>query len=542
MSLQINTLSSTLKNITNNIDFSSVQKASDEAISKFESIKKTTLGSVIGEIKGGIESLTKEIDDAQSALTSNIIPTITRATSNVPGIADKLVGKVGSAAADIQALTGKAESAADGFLKDIVSAASPEAIDTALKKAAGATTTEIENALKAVGDIDLGSFIEQGLASSPFGDFLTQIDTFTKQIETTIGANSRLFLVDFGEKLEKNFENSVNSIIGQVINQNDIAKAFSFVAGGDVDAGFGIIEKYISLPENYYTITDILPENEWPADVIEAYDRMNTAKGEFTTLNVELSSYVNQFDPAGGAAGRNTQTIKRIGAGPSQTADSINTPYQGRTSDGDIYDFSDIKSAEELESLFRSISRPTGKEIAGAIIHWSANTLDQNHGAAEIHAGHIAKGWANGCGYHIIIRRDGTLQRGRPMNISGVHDENNNMFFLGFCFIGGVNTTYRELTESGKKNYHFASAESFTREQWNSYDQLMRTFHLVFPYAQVAGHYETSKEGQVDPGFDVPGYSLSKFNHKNVVPEGDTLWKGPNLISLSKLRELSGGI
>lgn len=535
MTLRIETLSNTLDNISRTLDFSGVEKAAQDAISQFEAIKNTTLGSVVGEIKGGVQALTQEIDNAEDALKANFVPTISRITSDIEGLSDRLVGSVpGSIGADISAITETATAAADGFLQDVVSAASPEAIDAALKKVADATTTELQSTLSKIADANLSSFIQKGLTNTPFGEFLNSTSIFANQINSIIGANSQFFLVDFGEKLEKAFQNNVNQILGKTASSSDIARAFSFVANGDYASGFNTISRYIDLPENYYTITSLLPQSEWPAEVIEAYNRLNNARGEFETLNVELSSYVNQFDPSANAAGRNTQPIVEIGRPPFQTGTPITGGGLGATSEGDTWDFSDIKSADELEALFRSINRRPGREIAGAVIHWSATFLNQNIGSEWIHDLHIRERGFKGIGYHIVIRRDGSLQRGRPMNLEGAHDQNNNETFLGFCFVGGINTTSNSAVEPYWK---YASAESFTPAQYNSYDELMRTFHQVFPHAQVAGHYMTSNDGKVDPGFDVVGYSYSKFNHVNVIPESDPIWRSRQIINLDTISQ-----
>ncbi len=535
MTLQIGTLSSTLQNLSKSVDFSAVEQATQDAISQFEAIKNTTLGSIVGEIKGGIEALTQEIDDAESALKSNFVPTIARVTSDIEGLADQLVGNVpGAIASDIQAITGTATAAANGVLNEIISAASPEAIDTALKKVTDATTAQLQSTLSQIADANLTDFIQTGLTNTPFGELLNSTSIFVNQINTALGANSQFFLVDFGEKLERQFQTSVNSLLGTVAKQSDIDAAFSFVANGDYASGFDAISRYIPLPENYYAITAQLPQSEWPADILEAYDRLNNARGEFETLNVELSSYVNQFDPSANAAGRNTQPVRTIGQPPFQSSGAQTGGGIGATSDGDSWDFTDIKSVEELEALFRSITRPAGREIVGAVIHWSATFLNQNIGAEWIHDLHIRERGFKGIGYHIVIRRDGTLQRGRPMNLEGAHDENNNSTFLGFCFVGGLNTTSNNAVEPLWK---YASADSLTPAQYNSYDQLMRTFHQVFPHAQVAGHYMTSNDGKVDPGFDVVGYSYSKFNHVNVIPEGDPIWKSRSVINLDTLAQ-----
>jgi len=56
--------------------------------------------------------------------------------------------------------------------------------------------------------------------------------------------------------------------------------------------------------------------------------------------------------------------------------------------------------------------------------------------AAEIHAWHLAKGWA-GIGYHFVIRKDGSIERGRPLEAIGAHaGPDVNGHSIGICLCG----------------------------------------------------------------------------------------------------------
>lgn len=52
-----------------------------------------------------------------------------------------------------------------------------------------------------------------------------------------------------------------------------------------------------------------------------------------------------------------------------------------------------------------------------------------------VNAAHIANGWS-GIGYHFLIRKDGTIYRGRPENAIGAHVLNHNKESLGICLEG----------------------------------------------------------------------------------------------------------
>ena len=55
--------------------------------------------------------------------------------------------------------------------------------------------------------------------------------------------------------------------------------------------------------------------------------------------------------------------------------------------------------------------------------------------AAAIHRAHLANGWA-GIGYHYVIRKDGTIERGRPLATVGAHAQGHNFDTVGVNVTG----------------------------------------------------------------------------------------------------------
>lgn len=60
---------------------------------------------------------------------------------------------------------------------------------------------------------------------------------------------------------------------------------------------------------------------------------------------------------------------------------------------------------------------------------------DGDTSAAAIHRAHLANGWA-GIGYHYAIRKDGTIERGRPLATVGAHAEGQNYHTVGINVTG----------------------------------------------------------------------------------------------------------
>lgn len=169
------------------------------------------------------------------------------------------------------------------------------------------------------------------------------------------------------------------------------------------------------------------------------------------------------------------------------------------------YDFSYINSYEELLSEIRSIKR----EVSAVVVHWTDTFTNKHLTAEQIHDMHVAMGM-DGIGYHYVIRRDGTLQRGRPADVVGEHSLNWNNDTLSIAFVGGYNCP----TGTNNPEIH-QSAESLTRSQFNTFDLFLEVVYQYIYGCQVVGHNDL-QELEVDPGFDVINYCRSRFNKGTV--------------------------
>lgn len=125
------------------------------------------------------------------------------------------------------------------------------------------------------------------------------------------------------------------------------------------------------------------------------------------------------------------------------------------------------------------------------IVHCSATTEKQNIGAADIDRWHRLKGWM-GIGYHYVIKRDGTIEEGRPRTSIGAHCEGFNSISLGICLVGGVNAD--DLDEA--KN-------NFTPAQFDALSKLLKELGKVYPTAAIRGHRDMPNVHKACPSFDV---------------------------------------
>lgn len=69
------------------------------------------------------------------------------------------------------------------------------------------------------------------------------------------------------------------------------------------------------------------------------------------------------------------------------------------------------------------------------VIHHTGNPADDDCSAEEIHRSHTMLGWS-GIGYHYVIRKDGSIELGRPCWAYGAHAEDDNWHSIGIHVSG----------------------------------------------------------------------------------------------------------
>jgi N-acetylmuramoyl-L-alanine amidase len=126
------------------------------------------------------------------------------------------------------------------------------------------------------------------------------------------------------------------------------------------------------------------------------------------------------------------------------------------------------------------------------VIHYSAAYADQERTAADIDRMHRARTPPFRCiGYHYFIRRDGTVEPGRPEHELGAHVVGQNAGKLGICWAGGL--------ERGSGSV--VGVNTMTSAQEASLIRLIRELLERFPQAKVVGHRDLAPT--LCPGFDV---------------------------------------
>lgn len=125
------------------------------------------------------------------------------------------------------------------------------------------------------------------------------------------------------------------------------------------------------------------------------------------------------------------------------------------------------------------------------IIHCSATPEDRDFTIADIDRWHKAQGW-KGCGYHLVVHRDGSYARGRADNEEGAHcpQQSMNRQSVSICYIGGY-------AADGK-----TPKDTRTDAQKKTIRTLIATLRGRYGNLPVLGHRDVKGVAKACPCFD----------------------------------------
>ncbi len=117
------------------------------------------------------------------------------------------------------------------------------------------------------------------------------------------------------------------------------------------------------------------------------------------------------------------------------------------------------------------------RKIDEIIIHCTATPEGRPHTVADVDRWHRQRGF-DGIGYHFLIRLDGSVETGRPLEKQGAHCLGHNGRSIGICYVGG-------LARDGK-----TPKDTRTDAQRLALKGLVGWLKNLFPSATVHGHNE----------------------------------------------------
>lgn len=542
--------------------------SANSAIQQNNFNKTTKLGTQVGQVTAGYQSLTQEADDIApgvfgsqpeqlTVFGGDVNPPIVQLTTELPGLKDQVKKKVTQYMATsyvddgyvvdnrevLRSISGVDSSDNDilsGFLKVQVTSGEPEAIAYSTKKAVASATPEqvktvvsnlqnFENkaielyetasddlldpivgvATGAVSSLNKATSSVQNIAgdiSSTLSQATTQINTAVQQINNTVETikEAKDFIDNAPVRLEsaiskinngmgkaandiKKFVDGVNTALDgglasvvENITESLLGNARRIINGitGLEGVKFEIDEKDLSFVLNLLSANSQSKLGQ-AAAFLEKWSDLprNEIIQQLAGIDNKISSNLAT------AAGSIPVTTKNIDTGIA-TWSYENTPKD--------HVFSYVSTHEELEIDLKSIQR----EITEVVVHWTEHYNNQDVGSEEIQD--LLSRAGDSLPYHYLIRKDGSLQRGRPNELlGGALNNNHELYAIQIAFVGGINAPV------GTKDYKkFLSEQSLTPDQIATFQQFCSTAYLAYPGIQILGHNDIDRT-QRDPGFDV---------------------------------------
>ena len=134
------------------------------------------------------------------------------------------------------------------------------------------------------------------------------------------------------------------------------------------------------------------------------------------------------------------------------------------------------------------------------VLHHRAGNGD----VESIHKTHLNNGWT-GIGYHFYVRKDGSVYRGRPIEMVGAHCTGSNNISVGVCFEG---------------NYE---SETMPTAQKKAGQKLISHLRGLYPIAEVKRHRELNSTAC--PGKNFPFEDIKKGDTTVTVNEAKEIIK-----------------
>lgn len=141
------------------------------------------------------------------------------------------------------------------------------------------------------------------------------------------------------------------------------------------------------------------------------------------------------------------------------------------------------------------------REIKYIVIHCAATPPSMDIGRERIKKWHLDRGFVD-IGYHFIIKRDGSIDKGRDMDgdglvieETGAHARGVNSVSIGVCWVGGVMEKDKRTAEDNR-----------TPEQLKTMKQLIGELAKQYPEAKIRGHRDFPGVSKSCPSFDVKNW------------------------------------
>lgn len=551
-------LENALKGFQKSIPVKDIENVTKKTVTELQAVSSTASGKTVGEIKGGFKSVTQEIDHPVKTLEERISDLKERGfEANDPAYNQSLQSEISGSLENLSGVMGKVgrsmnepiKSLEQDFSKisnevqDLNTEDFAEEIGQTFKPVIGVLTEELpanikEKLIPSISPVsdDLenltGKPVQSGLLDNVIASPTPQgiqkaLQTTAEALPAAVGAFTPVI-----EDLEPLFKDVVvpqlqksAGKLSDIVKQSDfkakVTEKVKIASQLNIDAAdFGGIKGQLKqmsegIGANLRTgITNITGNPKLDLSSFkQAVQNIDTGKFKEAAQDFkkvsdrsieDIQTELSKIDLSV------ADQLKIEFAENSLLKPPVNVKDNGVNWETDREN-SDTKftyvGIQELEADLVSIER----DVTELIVESTDTEIDRNIGSEEIHQFFNILGF--NIPYHYVIRRDGTIQRGLPVeqvaenfNLPVKHAKKS----ITVAMVGGFNCLSNEEDPES-----FASSQSYTDAQYKSFKKFIEKYYTVKPGGQVFAISEVNPErGRAAPYFNVEGVinSIGKFN------------------------------
>lgn len=511
MSITISAMTDALGSVVKNLDFGSLTKATSKIMTTAKTANSTVLGREMGDIIGGVESLTPALTTLADQAQTTLEPVVARITSKMPGVLDHLTKEISSGGATrIAELEFDSDVISDLFsgaqplmkktstmLHDIISDGSPLSLGSALTFVTGLTIETFEPAMKVLADSDFQNSVLSAVNTLRNDEGVKSLTDQTIKLARKVNSSSGPFtsgnlLSDFVENTSYTVTNGVRGII-PATGENKLLSITNLLLNGDqqkaIDQGVGSVPVPSSLATRAAALGIAIPKESQTA-VNSFIARMEQIAPDEKVSIAEYKKIVSETVVALGSTKANVATAIKRKDGTRDEGKVVTSKDAGKDRS-----FSTLSSKREIVKYFHSCER----ELTAMVFHWSGHYSNAFNVGAKEFANEYAILGKTEAPYHLIIKKNGEIQTG-----ASIHKETSHTYSefrprsIGVAFIGGYNESKPTDGSEG-----VLTALSITQSQKESAKRLMGAWYSAFPGGDIFGHRDLTNNGDQSPGIDV---------------------------------------
>lgn len=477
MALSVDRINTELNSYTRRLNFDQIPQAQLQSQFTQLSSEMSQLGTQVGQVLGGFQSLTQELDVPpevlnstlanQRAATANFTDgtafSLPEELSNVSGVVNRgivmlaenppnisIQNNPSSLNSDLQAIT--ESPVGGGFNNLVITANTPEAMAQTMTNVAGVPLTQAQAAVGTIVPQIPALLNNVGTVLGNLQNNLPVINTLSREVNSffnnvnralNVTSSARGLLNDVVETLTGSVKNDIRSLLSIESNvpTSVLEEATQFVQAGQHDLAVNILQPYSNFSAD---------------ELLVRLQQIDTSLSRDVTSTTASSN-----EPTPGIS--STQR-------PEQ-------PDQPITETGVIYGLISSVDRDITELVFKtvSISAPTNAIQPADYPNW-----------------------------HMLVQTDGTINRSAALST--------------------------QLDVTGHEQYSLgivvaAKNNRITADQTSAIDRIMRAFFSLIPYGQIINFSEINAQVRSEVIYDFAEHATEHFNYRSVMSD--------NVISLS---------